>query len=289
MIPRVQRRKLLIPLAAVFVLAAAAAFVSATGVLRSTTLEFVVRDAVSKSWVFDATFRLQGRILRSNFQSDQGPVAQRFSHLTPGRATLEVEATDYQSVTRTIELHRGENRLRDPIDLVGLRIPDVRGFLVFAEREGGDTIFELRPVNQAGKAVVNHPCLDLWIGARVTVQMKNGVPARSETDEGLVRGDELFRDRLDWQYDTVPETVFRYRARLRGAATKDSSAPFRIVDFLIVVPNPLKTTKHELDEIMGRTLSLGPDQVEAYLAPFEAQEKLEAFTSTIWNVPGEST
>ena len=289
MMARMKRGKTLIPLVAALVLGATAAIVFAAASWRATTLEFEVRDAVSKSWVYDATFRLQGRIIRSNFQSDRGPVVQRFTRLKPGPATLEVSAPDYQGVTRSIALRRGLNRLSDPIDLVGLRIPRLRGFIVFAEREGSDTLFELRPVDDAGRAIVNHPCLDLWVGARVTVQMKNGLPAKSETDEGLVRGDELFRGRLDWQFDTYPETIFRYGARLQGAAVKESGTPYRIVDFLIVVPDPLKLTRPELESIMARTQSLRPDEVEAYLAPFEAQEKLEAFTSTIWNVPGGST
>jgi len=289
MMAHMKRRNAIIPLIAVLVVGASAAAVFVARTWCATTLEFEVRDAVSRSWVYDATFRLQGRLIRSNFQSDRGPVVQRFTHLKPGPATLEVSAPDYQNVTRKIALRRGLNRLSDPIDLAGLRIPRLRGFIVFAEREGTNTIFELRPVDDTGRAIVNHPCLELWVGARVTVQMKNGLPAKSETDEGLVRGDELYRGRLDWQFDTYPETVFRYGARLQGAAVKESGAPYRIVDFLIVVPNPLKITGPELGSIMGRTQSLRPDEVELYLAPFEEQEKLEAFTSTIWNIPGGPT
>lgn len=279
-------KKLLIPLAVILVLATVAVAVYAVLNPVDTTLEFTVRDAVSGKWVYDASFRLQGRLIRSHFQSDQGPVVQRFTHLKPGAAALELSAPHYQSVTREVVLKRGRNRLEQPIDLVGLEIPELRDFIMFEDRDSGDIVVEIRPVSKAGPAVVNHPCLDLWIGARVTVQMKNGLPVQAETEEGSVRGQELFRGRLEWQFDAYPETVFRYGTRIPGSKMKPSAAPFWAVDYLIVVPNPLNVTREELESIMEKTWSLEPEAVEKYLAPFEQQSKFKAYVFTSWNVPG---
>jgi hypothetical protein len=55
-----------------------------------TILELQVQDVVSQDWVWDTTIRLQGRVIRSHYQSDRGPITQRFSHLAPGEARLQV-------------------------------------------------------------------------------------------------------------------------------------------------------------------------------------------------------
>jgi len=279
-------KKVLIPLLIVVVLAAVAVIVYVAMNPVDTTLEFLVRDAVSRNWVYDATFRLEGRVIRSHFQSDQGPVAQRFTHLKPGAATLEIGAPAYRTETRDIVLKRGSNRLPAPIELVGLEIPELRDFIMFESREASDIAVEIRPVSKAGPAVINHPCLDLWIGARVTVQMKGGLPVQQETEAGSVRGEELFRGRLEWKFDSYPETVFRYGARIPGAKLKPSTTPYWAVDYLIVVPNPANITKEELESIMEKTWSLKPEEVEKYLAPFEEQRKFKAHVFTSWNVPG---
>ena len=145
---------------------------------------------------------------------------------------------------------------------------------------------EIRPVSNAGPAVVNHPCLDLWIGARMTVQLKNGLPVQEETEEGSVRGEELFRGRLDWKFDPYPETVFRYSAVIPGAKIKPNKAPYRVVDYLVVLPHPLAIGKEELEAIMEKTWSLKPEAVQEYLRPFQEQGKLRVEIFTSWNVKG---
>ena len=179
-----------------------------------TTLEFVVRDAVSENWVWDATFRLQGRVIRSHFQSDQGPSPQIFTRLLPGEAMLEIDAPSYATQTIPVALRRGENRLADPIDLVGLEIADLERWVVVEERVGEGIALQLRPVSDAGPAVVNHPTLDLWIGARISVQIQDGVPVQEATEAGAERGEELYRGVLQWEWDATPETVFRYSSSI---------------------------------------------------------------------------
>jgi hypothetical protein len=279
-------KKALVPLAVVIVLAVVAVAVYLVMNPVDTTLEFVVRDAVSKAWVYDASFRLEGRLIRSQFQSDQGPEPQRFTHLLPGPATLQISAPSYQPVSRELTLKRGANRLPEPIELVGLEIPELKSFIMFEDLAGSDVKVEIRPVSKAGPAVLNHPCLDLWIGARMTVQMRNGLPAQEETEAGSTRGEELFRGRLEWKFDPYPETVFRYSAVIPGAKIKPSKAPYRVVDYLVVLPHPLAITKQELEPIMEKTWSLKPEAVEEYLRPYQEQGKLRVEVFTSWNVKG---
>jgi hypothetical protein len=279
-------KQALVPLAVVVVLAAVALTVYLVMNPMDTTLEFQVRDAVSRQWVYNASFRLQGRSIRSHFQSDQGPEAQRFTHLKPGQATLELSAPYYQAVSLPLTLKRGANRLEEPIDLVGLEIPELKSFIMFEDLAGSDIQVEIRPVSNAGPAVINHPCLDLWLGVRVTVQLKNGLPVQEETEEGSVRGEELFRGRIDWKFDPYPETVFRYNAVIPGAKLKPSKAPYRVADYLVVLPRPPAMPREELEAIMAKTWSLKPDAVQEYLRPYEEQGKLRAIVFTSWNVKG---
>jgi hypothetical protein len=279
-------KKALVPLVVVVVLALVAVAVYLAMNPVDTTLEFVVRDAVSKAWVYDASLRLEGRLIRSHFQSDQGTEPQRFTHLKPGKATLQISAPAYQAVTRELTLKRGANRLPEPVELVGLEIPDLASFIMFEDLAGSDVKVEIRPVSKAGPAVLNHPCLDLWIGARMTVQLKNGLPVQEETEAGSVRGEELFRGRIDWKFDPYPETVFRYSAVIPGAKIKPSKAPYRVVDYLVVLPHPLAISKQELEAIMEKAWSLKPEEVEAYLRPYEEQGKMRVEVFTSWNVKG---
>ena len=282
-------RRVLIPgLVAVGVLAVAVAVYAITNPV-DTTYEFVVRDAVSKSWIWDATFRLQGRVIRSHFQSDHGPRPQIFSHLRPGEETLEISAPSYVARTVPVTLNRGENRLAEPIELVGYEIPDLTAWIIFEDREGNDIVQQLRPVSSAGPAVVNHPSLDLWIGARISVQVKDGVPVREETDAGAARGEELYRGVLQWEWDATPETTFRYRSFIPGSQIKANSDPYWVIDYLIVVPNPTETGSQEIDRIMEEAWALAPEAIAAYLESYENQGALTAYRFTSWNVAGASS
>ena len=279
------RRGLIAALAAAAVLAVAAA-VYVAGNPVDTTYEFVVRDAVSGNWVWDATFRLQGRVIRSHFQSDRGARPQVFTRLQPGQATLEISAPSYQTQTIPVTLKRGENRLAEPVELVGREIPELAQWIIFESWEGGDLVQELRPVSAAGPAVTNHPTLDLWIGARVSVQVQEGVPVREETDTGAARGEELFRGKLQWRWDAAPETTFRYGAAIPGAEIAASSAPYWVIDYLIVVPDPTVAGGGEIDRIMEQAWDMPPEEIAARLAPHEQAGTLTAYQFTSWNVAG---
>jgi hypothetical protein len=279
-------KRALVPVLVAAVIAAVAVVVYLVMNPVVTTLEFEVRDAVSKSWVYDATFRLENREIRSFFQSDRGPVPQLFTNLKPGPATLELSAPHYVPVSEKIQLKRGRNRIEQPFDLVGYEIPELKEFIIFEKKNGNDIQCEIRPVSKAGPAVINHPCLPLWIGARVTVQMKNGLPVQEETEKGSVRGEELFRGRIDWQFDSYPETVFRYSAVIPGAKIKPAKAPYWVVDYLIVVPDPRKIGTAELDGIMEQAGALSPEELQKYLEPYQKEQKLMTYVFTSWNVKG---
>ena len=279
-------RRLLIAALAAAVVLAVAVVVYVAGNPAGTTYEFVVRDAVSGNWVWDASFRLQGRVIRSHLQSDRGPRAQVFTRLQPGQATLEISAPSYQAQTMPVTLKRGANRLAEPVELVGLEIPDLAEWIVFEQWEGNDIVQELRPVSSAGPAVTNHPALDLWIGARISVQVKDGVPVREETDAGAARGEELYRGKLQWTWDAAPETTFRYGAVIPGADVKASSAPYWVIDYLIVVPDPTAADVGEIDRIMEQAWELPPEAIADRLGQHEQAGTLTAYQFTSWNVAG---
>jgi hypothetical protein len=269
--------------AAVLVVAAAVAVLAALWFSTDTTFEFRMRDAVSGRWVWDAAMQLQGRTIIGYYQSDAGPIVYRFTRLKPGAATLTVEADGYQPARLPVTLKRGANKLEKPVEMVGLTIPDLTKFYIFESRDGGDIRAEIRPVNTAGTAILNHPCMDLWVGCRVSVQVKNGVPVREETEEGAARGEELFRGQIPWTWDPAPETQFRYSARIPLAKVREHPSAYRVIDYLIVEPNPQAITRSQLSDLMARVYAM--DDPAAVAAALDAEKgRLRWFLDTSWNV-----
>ncbi len=277
-------RTILIVALIVVVLAAVAAVVYVAGNPVETTLDFQVRDAVSKEWVWDSTIHLQNRLIRGYFQSDRGPITYTFTHLEPGEAELTVSAPAYVEQSIPVTLKKGRNALESPIDMVGYEIPGLDHFIIFEDYEGNDIVQEIRPVSKDGPAVLNHPCLDLWIGARMSVQIMNGIPVQEPTEEGSERGEQLFRGEIKWEWDAQPETTFRYSARIPGARIKANPAPLRVIDYLIIVPDPRRTSRQEIEEIMDKAYALDPVVIQDFLKPYEDQGKFSVYQFTSWNV-----
>lgn len=222
-----------------------------------TTLLFQVQDSVSGGWVWDATARIQDRILTSYYQTDAGPILQKMSHLKPGAATLAVSAPGYQPVSVPVTLRRGKNRLSAPIGMVGREIPGLASFSVFESVDNGDISLQIRPLDAAGKAVLNHPCIDLWVGSVVSEQVLDGVPVRAEGSPGTTRGTILFRGMVPWSWDARPESLFRYTARLSSADMIAAPSLYRVIDYLIVVPDPTLIAHDELASRMASAWSSG--------------------------------
>jgi hypothetical protein len=278
-----RRTRIAVIVIAALTAACAGAVLAVLWLRMDTTFEFKVRDSVSGKWVWDAAMKLQSRAIIGYYQSDAAPIAYRFTRLTPGKATLEIAADSYQPVSIPLSLRRGANRLEKPIDMIGLGIPDLTKFYLFESWDAGDIASQLRPVNSAGTAVLNHPCIDLWIGCRVSVQMKNGAPAREESETGSSRGTELFRGSIAWKWDPAPETQFRYSARIPGAQIKADPSDYRVIDYLIVAPNPLAISRAELEQLMARVYAM--NDASAVAAALDAEKgRLAYFIDTTWNM-----
>jgi hypothetical protein len=268
-----------------FVPAAAALLVLLLCSCSDTTLLFQVQDSVSGSWVWDATVMLQKRLLRSFYQTDAGPIPQKLTHLVPGAATLEVTAPGYGPVSVPLTLHRGRNRLADPIRLVGREIPGLADFSAFEAVTDGNIAVQLRPLDASGKAIVNHPCLDLWIGCVVYES-----PAST-------RGDELYRGVLRWSWDSRPESLFRYSVHIPASDLRDAASLYRVIDYLLIVPDPSRITKAEIDTgmaeawrsgglVSGNPAPTAPRRPAAWLAAVLSAWKGRArgFLVTSWDV-----
>jgi hypothetical protein len=248
-----------------------------------TTLEFSFRDSVSGQWVWDATARLQDRLIFSYFQSDAGPVPLVFSRLRPGSWTLGISAPGYMPASVAVKLRRGANRLSRPIEMVGFEIPNLQRFYVFERLDGGDLVSQLRPAGADGHAVLNHPCLPLWVAARVAVQVRDGTPITEAVEEGSARGAELFSGHVDWKWDPAPETAFRYTIRIHGGRLKPDQSLYRVIDYLIVVPDPRVIDPEELGRLMLRVPQLPDfDAIKAYLD--REGKGIRYFFDTSWNV-----
>jgi hypothetical protein len=248
-----------------------------------TTLEFQVCDAISKTWVWDCTMKLQNRIIKGYYQSDAGLITYRFTHLQPGEYKLKLSALSYVPETVSVNLKRGKNVIEKPIELVGYEIPNLDYFIIFEDLDGTDIFQEIRPVSNEGPAVINHPCIDLWIGAQVSAQVKEGIPVVVPRKEGAERGEVVFRGKIDWTWDPLPETTFRYSSRIAGSQIKEHSSPYLVIDYLIVVPDPRKIKPNELDILMAEAWNFREDsEITAFLDQYNSA--LTYFIKTNWNV-----
>ncbi len=281
--------KRLLTIAGVVVLAAVAVLAIALVRMQNApaTLEFSVLDAESRGWVWEMTAGLHDRFIRGYYQSDAGPIRFRFTRLARGEGTLEITAPYYETARVPVHLRAGANLLQPPVLMRGLQIPGLDHFLAFETLKGTDIQAQLRPVGADGKAILNHPCLPLWIGCTISTEMKDGVPAAEVTDTGASRGKELFQGQVPWRWDPMPETQFRYSALIAGAAITEDPAPLRVIDYLIVVPDPLKLGREELASLMESIWKLGG--MEARRAALEKERgRLRYFTDTSWNVKARS-
>jgi len=222
-----------------------------------TSLLFLVQDSTSGAAVWDLAARVQDRELRSFYQTDAGPVPQRLTHLAPGKATLEVTAPGYQALSIPLTLRPGRNRLADPIRLAGKEIPGLAAFSAFESVKDGDIVVQLRALDASGTAIVHHPCLDLWIGCVVSEEVAGGVPVTGEGSTAAVRGAVLFRGAVPWSWDTRPETLFRYSARVAASDMRDAASLYRVIDYLVVVPDPERISRTEIDSALAAAWGSG--------------------------------
>jgi hypothetical protein len=252
-----------------------------------TTFEFRLVDSVSGRWVWGATARLQDRVIVAFYQSDAGPIPFTFTHLKPGKSTFSVTAAGYEPVQLPLTLARGSNLMEKTIEMRGYEIPNLDHFVVFEEIAGGDLTLQLRPVGTDGAAVLNHPCIPLWISGRISVELESGVPAAEPADSVGARGKTLFQGQVPWKWDSAPETTFRYTARIMGGLIAADDSPYRVADYLIIVPDPRKIGVDELNAIMRQAPPMSDiDKLSAYLD--REKGRVRYFFDTSWNVKAGS-
>ena len=280
-----KKKTVLIPAITVVVLGIIALSVYLSRISFDTTLEFQVRDAVSGNWIWDSTIKFQERVIRGFYQSDRGPIDYQFTHLETGNWDLEISAPAYQAVTIPVTIKKGANRIDGPIEVAGYQIPDLDHFIIFEEKVGGDIVAEIRPVGTDGRAVINHPCIDLWIGCRISEQLKGGLYVQEPTEEGSERGKELFAGEIEWQWDPTPETTFRYSARIPGSKISNHGVPYRVIDYLLILPDSRKITRKEVAELMKQAPELKDSEA---LISFldEYKDRIFYDIHTSWNVEG---
>jgi len=249
----------------------------------SPTLEFVVRDAVSKAWVWDMEASIQNTVTNGFFQSDRGLVPFVVRGLSKGPSTLTISAPSYKTVEIPLTIRRGRNSIKDPIELSGIEIEDLKAFFAFEERVSGGYTIALRPVSAEGMAIEHHPCLDIWVGAVVSEQVKNGAYVTEPVDEGSERGALLYKGELPWQWDPNPETQFRYKASLEEKLIASSPAPYLVIDYLIVVPKPGVSKAGEIAPVLEKAWSM--ESIDKALSLLDAEENLFSYyLDSSWNV-----
>ena len=247
----------------------------------ATTLEFRIRDRVSRGPVWDATVTLQDRFLRTYYGGNGEPLV--FTRLAPGEATLEVSAPDYQSRKVPITLRRGRNRIDEPIDMVGLRIPDLSHFIVTEDSSGSDLYATIWPIGNQGPAVVDHPVLDLWVGARISTQLSGRRATTDESRAGATRGETLFAGKIEWSWDPSPKALSRYRARIPLEDLEENGSVLFVIDYLVIVPDPLAIERDEVAAIVTAAWTdLEPASLPAYLAQYA--DRFDFSIHTSWNL-----
>jgi len=280
-----KKKPILIPAITMLVLGIVAFSVYLSRVNFYTTLEFQVRDAVSKNWIWNSTIKFQDREIRGFYQSDKGPVDYQFTHLKTGNWDLEISAPAYQTVTIPIAIKKGANRIDKPIELAGFEIPDLDHFIIFEEKINDDIVAEIRPVNSEGSAIINHPCIDIWIGCLISEQLMNGLYVQEPTEERSERGKKLFAGKIEWQWDPRPETIFRYSSIIPGSQISSHNAPYLVIDYLLILPDGRKMTKKEVEELMDHLPPLQDIKVlTTYLDKYNNKLFYDVYTS--WNVEG---
>jgi hypothetical protein len=204
--------------------------------------------------------------------------------LKPGTSVLEVKAPSYIPQTIAVKLSRGTNRLKAPVALVGYEIPKLKDFILFEDwSTAGELGIEIRPRSTDGQAVVNHPALDIRIIGRISAQMRNRAYAQAPTESGSARGEELYWGLLSWKWDPLPETVFRYHASVPLSRVAWSPAPYWVIDYVILLPDPRRITAQELDEVSHEVLAVkDPMKIPEILNPYK--DRVRTFLTTTWNV-----
>jgi hypothetical protein len=232
----------------------------------ATTLEITLEDSVSGYGVWDSTIILQDRIVRG-YHSTQF----LFTGLSPGQAALSVSAPDYTPYSAPVTLNPGKNTLAEPVRLQGLKIRDLDHFYIFEEMVGSNLAFDLRPADKTNQAVVNHPCINIRIVLRICKQTGAG-------QKGL----QLFAGVAPWKWNPDSAETYRYSASIPAKDIRMEAYPW-VIDYLIVVPDPLKIGDDELKTIVDGVFKFTDEErIVQYLDGYK--DRFRYYISTNWDI-----
>jgi hypothetical protein len=280
---RAPKWRYIILLCSAIVILAAALAAYLTSQSFDTTLEVTIYDKVSGRWVWNLEATIQNRKIIAFYQSGATIRTFQFTQLRPGTYTLECRAPHYAPETREVQLKRGKNALAEPIEMTGYEIPQLKRFVVFEERRGDNLIAQLRPIGEDGRAIINHPCVDIWIGCQISTQLMSGDFAPNTVETKAMRGDILFQNMLEWRWDAQPESTFRYLARIPTESFRAHNVPLVVIDYLIVVPDPRKISREEMEVVMGQAFAIEEaEKIAQYLDQFAGA--LKYYLHTSWDV-----
>ena len=249
-----------------------------------TTVEFRLQDVNSKASVRDATIKLQNRVIFNYFDE-----VLRFSNLKPGEYNIEISAPNYIGKTIPVKINNGINIIEDPIDLIGIEIPNLASFNISVKPIDSGLQLAIIPLivtkgaNDSYESRLNYPCLDIKVGIRIYEQIEDGQYVQEETETGSDRGQELYSGYLAWDWDSNPQAAFRYSVKVPKENIKETEAPYWVIDSLIIVPNPQQINEQELYQILAGIEDITDvDELETYFKPYES--KLRFFYESYWNI-----
>lgn len=237
---------------------------------------FEVRDAVSKSWVWDSTIRLENRVIRGFYST-----SYRFTHLHPGTFDLTVSAPHYEPARVRVRVGFGRSTFTAPIYLVGYEIPDFSRFAVAANRGARGLELELAPADKGGHLIKVFPCMDLRIAVRVSVQLKGGAPAIAPVEEGAARGARIFEGKVGWTWNPAIDAVYRYTAAVAGIPP--DAGPYVVIDYVVIIPDPRKISAQEVGALVDGLVRINDVRALAvFLEPYRDRVRVES--GSLWNV-----
>ena len=233
------------------------------GKKTDTVLEFRIQDSVTGSWVWDAEITFQGKVINAFYQIETGKKIYRFTNLEKGDWELVVKAPSYRTEIKNVSIKNGINRLDNPIIMTGLEIPGLNRFIVIEKKHGNIITSELRPVDVEDNAILNHPPLNIAVLVLISEQL----------DQDPYRGERLFYGTVPWLWNTRIDTAYRYELVLPNSVFKEISNKLLIIDYLIIVPDPVNLTKKELDSLI--------QEAGAYTRVEDVIEFLESYTGKL--------
>ena len=242
----------------------------------TATLSFEILDANSKNWVWDTTTRLQNRVVHGYYAT-----TYHFTKLRPGTFDLAVSAPYYEPAKVKVHIRAGQDNQVVPVLLLGYGIPGFSRFTLTVDRTMRGLELKLNPMDADGNLIKIFPCVDLKIAVRVFVENVGGIPAREPVSEGAEHVIKLFEGNIDWTWNPATDAVFRYSALIPGVSP--TTAPYIVVDYVVLLPDPRKISSPEVDLLMKEMFQhQDMNSSTDYLRPYSDKIRIER--GILWNI-----